>query len=351
VVGVYGIAKDITDSKRALRERETAVADLARRERDYATLVDNAPDVLARFDRHFRILYVNEQGTRALGGLPRAAILGRTLREIGDGRLPDAAIDGWERALGRVFANSDTVAFTFALPSRHGRDNWFETILTPEFGADGGMEHVVTVTRNVTDRHNAEIERDARLRIERAAAEEARAAATRRRRLLCEMLSSLTEGHLMLCDSDADLPKPLESAAPPIDVSAPTLRTLRKQVEQVAAMHGTGREREHDLICAVGEAAMNAVRHAGGGVARVHADPESGVVQVWVTDSGQGISEESLHRAVLEKGFSSAGTFGHGFWMMLHMCDRVYLLTGPTGTTVVLEQSRIAPAPLWLFAR
>ena len=36
--------------------------------------------------------------------------------------------------------------------------------------------------------------------------------------------------------------------------------------------------------------------------------------------------------------FSTGGTLGHGFYMMLQMVDQVYLLTGPTGTVVVLEQ-------------
>jgi len=34
--------------------------------------------------------------------------------------------------------------------------------------------------------------------------------------------------------------------------------------------------------------------------------------------------------------------------MMLSTSDRVFLLTGPTGTTVVLEQERQSPSPDWL---
>jgi serine/threonine-protein kinase RsbT len=93
---------------------------------------------------------------------------------------------------------------------------------------------------------------------------------------------------------------------------------------------------------------MNAVVHAGGGQGSVYADPARGVVQVWVRDAGKGISEEALHRAILEKGFSSAGSLGHGFWMMLKTADRIYLLTGPEGTTVVLEQERTSPEPDWM---
>jgi hypothetical protein len=90
------------------------------------------------------------------------------------------------------------------------------------------------------------------------------------------------------------------------------------------------------------------VRHAGGGTGRVHGDEATGTVQVWVQDQGPGISGESLHRATLERGYSTGAGFGHGFWLMLRTCDRLYLLTGPTGTTVVLEQERLAPSPSWL---
>jgi hypothetical protein len=35
---------------------------------------------------------------------------------------------------------------------------------------------------------------------------------------------------------------------------------------------------------------------------------------------------------------------------MLQTCDRIYLLTGPDGTTIVLEQARAMPQPQWLAA-
>jgi anti-sigma regulatory factor (Ser/Thr protein kinase) len=92
---------------------------------------------------------------------------------------------------------------------------------------------------------------------------------------------------------------------------------------------------------------MNAVVHAGSGAARISHD---GIrrIQVQISDQGKGIAEDAIHRATLERGYSSAGTLGHGFWIMLKTADHVYLLTGPEGTTVVLEQN-VAPAePGWL---
>jgi hypothetical protein len=68
-----------------------------------------------------------------------------------------------------------------------------------------------------------------------------------------------------------------------------------------------------------------------------------------VEDQGRGIELSSLPRATLERGFSTGGNgFGHGFWLMLQTCDRIYLLTSEAGTTVVLEQERNRLAPAWI---
>jgi len=99
-----------------------------------------------------------------------------------------------------------------------------------------------------------------------------------------------------------------------------------------------------DTVPAVGEAGMDAVAHGGGrGLGHVH--PDTDTVQVWVSDWGSGIAAECLAQAALWRGHSTARSFGHGSWLMLNTLDRVRLLTGPTGTTLVLEQGRI---PDWL---
>ena len=100
-----------------------------------------------------------------------------------------------------------------------------------------------------------------------------------------------------------------------------------------------------DLVTAVGEASMNAVVH-GGGIGRVCAG-EFGPIQVWVEDSGRGIGVQDLPKATLSKGFTTAGTLGHGMKMMLECVDRVWLLTSIAGMVLVLEQDRKLPAPPW----
>ena len=91
---------------------------------------------------------------------------------------------------------------------------------------------------------------------------------------------------------------------------------------------------------------MNAVVHAAIGTGHVFTH-ERGTVQVRVEDEGRGIAVADLPNATLRRGYSTAGTMGHGFKMILMTVDRVHLLTGSTGTHVVIEQDRDAVCPSW----
>ena len=183
---------------------------------------------------------------------------------------------------------------------------------------------------------------------ERAAAERA-ALLEVQRAFLRDVLSSVTAGKLRLCDSDAQLPARLPSPEGPMVLRDDTVRRVRQRAEAAARDLGFGTDRRNDLVTATGEAAMNAVRHAGGGTALVGASETegAGVVQVWIEDRGRGIDVARLPRATLEPGFSYAGTLGHGFWFMLNTADRLYLMTGPSGTTVVIEVERDARQTGW----
>lgn len=171
--------------------------------------------------------------------------------------------------------------------------------------------------------------------------------AIRQRSFLQQVLASVTEGKLSLCDGPEELPAPLIPAGEPLELTKKSIRDLRAAVVAASLAKGFADERWQDIETAVGEAAMNAVVHARDGFGRVCAGPDD-TVQVWIEDRGGGIAIDRLPQATLERGYTTAGSLGHGFWLILKTVDRVWLLTGESGTTVVLEQDREASTPSWL---
>ena len=168
------------------------------------------------------------------------------------------------------------------------------------------------------------------------------------RGFLRDALASVTEGKLRLCDTPDDLPRYGESFyGHPIFLSADSgLHDLRCQARETADLCLFPTERAQDLVTAVNEAGMNAIVHGSGGFARV-SWTTGGTIQVRVTDQGVGITMENIPSATLTRGFTTAGTLGHGLKMILQTTDRFWLLTGPTGTVVALEMDRLPPEPLW----
>jgi anti-sigma regulatory factor (Ser/Thr protein kinase) len=57
-----------------------------------------------------------------------------------------------------------------------------------------------------------------------------------------------------------------------------------------------------------------------------------------ISDSGPGITALSLPDVALTRGYSTAGTLGMGYKLMIHFADRIYVATGDEGTTVAIEK-------------
>jgi anti-sigma regulatory factor (Ser/Thr protein kinase) len=168
----------------------------------------------------------------------------------------------------------------------------------------------------------------------------------KQRIFLRDVLASVTGGRLRLCDARGDLPNPCAETGGPVALSLTGgLSELRQVTRHAAMAESFPDDRWQDLLTGVGEAAMNAAVHAGGGQGYVSWG--DGTVQVRVEDQGRGIDMEDLPRAALSKGYTTAGSLGHGMKMMLESTDRLWLLTGAAGTTVVMEQDRQPPKPAW----
>jgi PAS domain S-box-containing protein len=118
-----------------------------------ATLAEHLPDVIARFDRRLRHLYVN-RAVAAYTGLPPEAFLGKTDRELG---FPDHLVALWEGSLARAFTSGQLGEMAFTFPSPDG-ECYFESRLVPEPGRGRRVASVVVVTRDVTERKRLEAE-------------------------------------------------------------------------------------------------------------------------------------------------------------------------------------------------
>lgn len=217
---------------------------------------------------------------------------------------------------------------------------------------------VAAATRNAFLFQKMRTELTERARVEADNArllQEAAENALRQRIFLRDVLASVTDGRLQLCDTPADLPPRLEQCSEPVSLTpVEGLRQLRHEAMTAAQDAGLSEECKFDLVLAVGEAGMNAIVHAGAGVGQVFWDRERRCVQVRIVDYGEGIAVENLPQATLRRGYSTKSTLGHGMKIMLQTAGCLWLLTGPTGTTVVLEQDMTASDPAnvsgWLWA-
>ncbi|HKR40414.1 MAG TPA: EAL domain-containing protein [Paraburkholderia sp.] len=139
LTGVLGIARDITERKR-IEEM------LASRERQYRTLVEHSPDTVARYGKDLRLLYANPTfNALAAGGID--ASIGRKPSESQGG----ASAILYEQNLVKVFADGNELQFELEWARKGDVRQCTLIRLTPERGADGTVETVLAVGRDITE--------------------------------------------------------------------------------------------------------------------------------------------------------------------------------------------------------
>lgn len=164
----------------ALTERNTVERRLYQRDREFKTLVENAPDIIARLDRQLRYLYINRAVEDALGMRPEAFV-GRSGSELA---LPAAMLVAAEAAATAAFASGQEHPATFEVQSSTGPRH-FSARLIPELDLSGEVvESVMMVIYDITERTHAQRERDRLHAAERAARERAEAATRARDQFL-----------------------------------------------------------------------------------------------------------------------------------------------------------------------
>lgn len=136
---IDGVCQDISDLHGAIAARE-------QRDRQFQALVENSPDIIARFDRDRRHVYINPAIERATGISPNTFI-GKTNSELG---MPPDTVLKWDRALMDVFATARSQVLEFDFLTPVGR-HYYQSRLVPELDAEGGVESVLSVVSNITE--------------------------------------------------------------------------------------------------------------------------------------------------------------------------------------------------------
>ena len=142
---VNGLEKD----RNGLRQQVHAhSAQLHQAEEKFRTLVENLPDIIARFDADLRHLYVSPS-VQQITGRPPEEFVGRTNQDLG---MAPELVREWDAALHKAFATGQPGRLEFAYPAQDGGVRYFDCRLVPELGPGGAIPSVLSVARDVTDR-------------------------------------------------------------------------------------------------------------------------------------------------------------------------------------------------------
>lgn len=140
-----GTVQDVTDFTQAIEE-------IQRLEREFSSLAENLPDIVSRFDRELRWIYVNPEIERSTG-MTMESLLGRTHLELD---VPEKVKEVWINALRRVFFTGEPEVFEFEFTTKSGVVKYYHTRAVPECDASGKVETVLAIARDISSLKGAE---------------------------------------------------------------------------------------------------------------------------------------------------------------------------------------------------
>ncbi|MEC4806480.1 MAG: PAS domain S-box protein [Jaaginema sp. PMC 1079.18] len=142
---LYFIAaiEDIGDRK--------AIEDLLyRQERQFRALAENLPDIVVRYNRECRCVYINP-AIEVATGLSRQHFIGKHIKETTS--TPQKGIE-WQNHLQHTFETQEQQIIDLSYVTPQGL-KYYQAKLTPEINAVGEVEFVLMVSRDVTEQQQA----------------------------------------------------------------------------------------------------------------------------------------------------------------------------------------------------
>jgi len=136
---------------REMEDRKRVEAALVVSERQFRTLTENSPDGIARFDRECRRLYVNP-ALKNLFNQPVDEVLGKKPSDFSP--LPDALF--FEQMVREAWETGQVLQREFLFRATHGEARTALVTAVPECNAEGTIESVLTVGRDISALKKAE---------------------------------------------------------------------------------------------------------------------------------------------------------------------------------------------------
>jgi PAS domain S-box-containing protein len=138
---------------RARAERKRAEEALYEAQQMYRALIENSPDIIARYDRDCRRTYVNPTYLK-VARISQQELLATAPEERSP--LPAASATVLQNLLHRVLDSGVAEAVDVIWPKPDNIDYWYNIYAFPEFGREGQIVSVMTVSRDITRRKQAE---------------------------------------------------------------------------------------------------------------------------------------------------------------------------------------------------
>lgn len=295
------------ESRRQRKKAEDAARTSAE---NYRMFFEHAPVPVVTYNRDAVILQVNP-AFEQLFGFASHEVVGRQICET-FGRFQDS--QRTQAQARQIFAGEVVKNAEYERVTKDGREVCILANITPVTNEEGEIIMALAMMTDITEHRQAE---------------------ANQRDFYRRTILAATNGKLLICERD-------ELGGLAGDVMAAwevtgkgELSAMRDSVARIAMAEGMEESRVPYLLGCVMEAAANAVKHGNGGRASLHRTPDGLIFMI--SDSGPGIGALALPEVALIKGYSTAGTLGMGYKIMIEYSDKVFLATGPQGTTVAIE--------------
>ncbi|QOY95235.1 PAS domain-containing protein [Massilia sp. UMI-21] len=139
--GINGAVVDVTEATQAQNA-------IRQREHDLAIIAMHLPDIISRFDREYRCVFMSSR-VEALTGKPAEFYIGKKYTEFG---MSSALATRWGAVLDNVLRNGKGREFDFSHTDPDGNERFFIARCLPSFDLEGRVESVLAVSSDHTER-------------------------------------------------------------------------------------------------------------------------------------------------------------------------------------------------------